>query len=51
MPEVFNFDEAKRHQQQLRAMTLAAIAPIRELRQVIEDYHRDLRAELALGDA
>jgi Golgi phosphoprotein 3 (GPP34) len=49
MPTVLSFKESSQHQQELREMIFAAIAPIVGLHQAIEKYHEDVRANMAMG--
>lgn len=44
MPSVFSYEECARHRQELRELTLAAIAPIVGLHQAIQAYLEDTRA-------
>ena len=43
MPTVFSFEECARHRQELRELTLAAIAPIVGLHQAIQTHLEDER--------
>ncbi len=49
MPTVFSFEECARHRQELRELTLAAIAPIVGLHQAIQTYLDDMRTRSASG--
>jgi hypothetical protein len=48
MPAVLSFKESSQHQQELREMIYAAIAPILGLHQAIQRYHEDVRANMAM---
>ena len=49
MPTVLSFKESSRDRQGLRELTFAAIEPIVFLHKAIENYHEDVRADMAWG--
>lgn len=48
MPTVLSFKESAQHQQELRDMIIAAIAPILGLHKAIQRYHEEVRANMAM---